>query len=117
LELNSNIALFHWESDEEFRRYTAAASVSRQPVMATGLPPSVPKHVFPEIPAIHLLMAAIIQSSNHLFFVSHSIGSNKAQEWRLVQVAFEDSMSIYPSCTWDGQFLFEFYICHPSDWQ
>jgi hypothetical protein len=74
-------------------------------------------HVIPKIPAIHLLTAAIIWSSNHLFFVLHSIGSNEAQKWCLVRVAFEDSISIYPSCTQDGQFLFQFYVCHPSNWQ
>jgi hypothetical protein len=48
--------------------------------------------------------------------VSHSIGSNDAREWRLGRVAFQDSMSLYPSCTQDSWYLFEFYICHPSDW-
>ena len=24
---------------------------------------------------------------------------------------------MYPSCTLDGRFLFEFYICHPADWR
>ncbi len=82
-----------------------------------GPPLSVPMHVIPKIPAIHLLTAAIIWSSDCLFFVLHSIGSNEAQEWCLVRVAFEDSISIYPSCTQDGQFLFQFYVCHPSNWQ
>ena len=85
--------------------------------MATGPPPSAPNHVIPSIPAIHLLTASIIRSIDRLFFVSHSIGSNDAREWRLVRVAFEDSISLYPSCTQDGRFLFEFYICHPSDWR
>ncbi len=85
--------------------------------MATGPPLSVLMHVIPEIPAIHLLTAAVIWSSNCLFFVSHSIGSNKAQEWHLVCVAFEDSISIYPSCSHNGQLFFEFYVCHPSNWQ
>ncbi len=67
--------------------------------------------------AIHLLTAAIIQSTDKLFFVSHSIGLNDAREWCLAWVAFQDSMSLYPSCTQDGQYLFEFYICHPSDWR
>jgi hypothetical protein len=51
-----------------------------------------------------------------VFFVSHSIGANDAQEWHLARVAFHDSVSIYPSCTLDGRFLFEFYICHPANW-
>jgi hypothetical protein len=33
----------------------------------------------------------------------------------LVRVAFEESMSSYPSCLQDGRFLLEFFICHPSD--
>jgi hypothetical protein len=109
LELNDDIAPFCWGSDEKFKHYTAAASINCHPVMATGPPPSVPMHAIPEILAIHLLTAAIIWSSNHLFFASHSIGSNEAQEWRLVRVTFEDFILIYPSCTQDGQFLFEFY--------
>jgi hypothetical protein len=28
-----------------------------------------------------------------------------------------DSMSLYPLCTLDSRFLFEFYICHPTDWR
>jgi hypothetical protein len=116
-ELNNDIAPFCWESDEEFKGYTAAASIDHHPVMATGPPLSVPTHVIFKIPAIHLLTAAIIWSSDPLFFVSHSIGSNEAQEWRLIQVAFEDSILIYPSCTQDGLFLFKFYVCHPSHWQ
>jgi hypothetical protein len=37
LELNNDIAPSHWESDEEFKRYTAVASIDPLPVMATGL--------------------------------------------------------------------------------
>ena len=61
-------------------------------------------------------MAAIINSVDRLFFVAHSTGANDSREWRLVRIAFSDSMSLYPSCMLDGRFLFEFYICHPSDW-
>ncbi len=93
------------------RCYAAAESIDHHPVMATG-----PSLCPPTILFLHLLTAGIIWSSDCLFFVSHSIGSNEAHEWWLVQVAFEDSMLIYPSCTQDGKVLFEFYICHPSDW-
>jgi hypothetical protein len=101
----------------EFQRYLVDDSLATLPVMATGPPPSAPNHVIPSIPAIHLLTASIICSIDRLFFVLHSIGSNDAREWRLVRAAFEDSISLYPSSTQDGQFLFEFYICHPSDWR
>jgi hypothetical protein len=108
---------FPWSNDGEFQRYLANDSLATLPMMATGPPPSEPNHVIPSIPAIHLLTASIICSIDRLFFVSHSIGLNDAREWRLVRVAFEDSLSLYPLCTQDGRFLFEFYICHPSDWR
>jgi hypothetical protein len=86
-------------------------------VLVTGPPPAGPTHSIPTTPAIHLLTAAIINSVDRLLFVSHSIGANTSCEWRLVRIAFSDSMSLYPSCMLDGRFLFEFYICHPSDWR
>jgi hypothetical protein len=92
-------------------------SVAMLPVLNTGPPPAAPIHTIPTIPAIHLLTAAIIQSTDKLFFGSHSIGCNDAHEWHLARVAFHDSMSLYPSCTQDGWHLFKFYICHPSDWR
>jgi hypothetical protein len=85
--------------------------------MTMGPPPAAPAHSIPTIPAIHLLMATIISSSDKLFFVSHSIGANTSCEWHLARLTFNDSVSLYPSCTLDGRFLFDFYICHPSDWQ
>ncbi len=91
-------------------------SITTLPVLNTGPPPAAPIHTIPTIPAIHLLAAAIIQSTDKLFFVSHSIGLNNARKWRLTRVAFQDSMSLYPLCMQDGRYLFKFYICHPSDW-
>ena len=74
-------------------------------------------HSIPKLPADHLLTAAIINRVDRLFFVSHSIGANTPREWRLVRIAFSNSMLLYPSCMLDSRFLFEFYICHPSDWR
>ena len=54
---------------------------------------------------------------NRLFFVSRSIGANTSHEWRLVRIAFSNLMLLYPSCMLDGRFIFEFYVCHPSDWR
>jgi hypothetical protein len=48
--------------------------------------------------------------------MSHSISANDVREWHLAQLAISNSVSLYLSCTLDGQFLFEFYICHPADW-
>jgi hypothetical protein len=116
-ELNDEIAPFQWQDNAEFQRYIDGDSITTLPVLNTGPPPAAPQHNIPAIPAIHLLTAAIIQSSDKLFFVSHSIGSNDAREWCLAWVAFQDSMMLYPSCTQDGRYLFDFYICHPSDWR
>jgi hypothetical protein len=115
-ELNDEIAPFQWHNDAEFRRYMDGDSIATRSVLNTGPPPAAPKHTIPAIPTIHLLTAAIIQSSDKLFFVSLSIGLNDARKWRLARVSFQDSMSLYPSCTQDGRYLFKFYICHPSDW-
>jgi hypothetical protein len=115
-ELNKEITPFPWLNDDEFRCYLADDSFAALPVMATCPPPSAPHHVIPLIPAIHFLTASIIRSIDHLFFMLHRIGLNDAREWQLVWVAIEDSISLYPSCTQDGRFLFKFYICHPSDW-
>jgi len=116
-ELNDAIAPFEWSDDADFQRYLKGDSISTLPILAAGPPPAAPQHAIPSVPATHLLTAAIIQSTDKLFFVSHSIGSNDAREWRLVRVAFQDSMALYPSCTMDGRYLFDFYICHPSDWR
>ena len=116
-ELNEEITPFPWSNDGEFQRYLADDSLATLPVMATCPSPSAPNHVIPSISAIHLLTASIICSIDCLFFVSHSIGLNEAREWQLVRVAIKDSISLYPSCTQDGQFLLKFYICHPSDWR
>ena len=116
-ELNETLAPFEWESDAEYQRYLSDNSLHSEPVMATGPPPSAPNHAIPTVPAIHLLVAAIIRSTDRLFFVSNGIGAGDAREWRLVRIAFEDSMSLYPSCTQDGRFLVEFYICHTADWR
>ena len=116
-ELNDDIAPFPWADDSEYERYMAGDSISKILVLTTGPPSATPNHPIPSVLAIHLLTAAIIRSTDRLFFVSHSIGANDAREWRLARVAFNDSVSIYLSCTLDGRFLFEFYICHPANWR
>jgi hypothetical protein len=64
--------------------------------MYTGPPPSAPTYSTPTIPPLSILSRSIIQSSAKLFFISHSIGTNGAREWRLVRVAFEESTSSKP---------------------
>ncbi len=57
----------------------------------------------------------IISSTDKLFFIAHKIGTADCRKWRLVRVAFQDSISLYPSCLQDGRFLVDFYTAHPSD--
>ena len=92
-------------------------SIIPLPLLLTGPPPAAPTHAILAIPSILLLVATIVRSTDRQFFVSCKFGDNNAREWRLARVVFMDSMSLYPSCTLDGRFLFEFYICHPADWR
>jgi hypothetical protein len=114
-ELNDDIAPFPWLSEEEYCLYLSGDTVTTLLVMYTGPPPASPSYSLPAIPELNTLVCSIIQSSDHLFFISHSIGPYEAHKWCLVQVAFKQSMSSYPSCLQDGCFLLEFFICHPSN--
>jgi hypothetical protein len=101
--------------EDDRRVHLSGDSISSLPVMYTGPPPAALTYSLPTIPALNILTRAIIQSRDRLFFISHSIGQNEAREWRLVQVAFDESMSSYLLCLQDGWFLLAFFICHPSD--
>jgi hypothetical protein len=114
-ELNDDLAPFQWSSEEERRPYFDGYSISSIPIMHVGPPPAAPIYDSPTIPSISTLTTTIIKSSDKLFFISNRTGTNEAREWRLVRIAFQESMSLYPSCLQDGRFLVEFYICHPSD--
>ncbi len=87
------------------------------PVMYNGPPPLLPIASKPEpsAPTIATLAPLIISSSDKLFFIAHKIGTADCYEWRLVHVAFQDSVSLYPSCLQDGRFLVKFYMAHPAD--
>jgi hypothetical protein len=114
-EHNNDIPEFQIMSEDERRAHLLGDSITAIPAMYTGPPPTAPTYPPPTIPALNILTRAIIQRRGRLFFISHSIGQNEAREWRLVRVAFEESMSSYPSCLQEGRFLLEFFICHPSN--
>ena len=84
---------------------------------APGPPPAAPNYGIPAIPSTVLLNAAMILSKDRLFFISIPIGTNGVQEWRLVQLMFEQSVELSPSCMQTGKFLVDFYISHPPDWR
>jgi hypothetical protein len=85
------------------------------PKLYTGPPPSGPTPYTPTIPPTNVLAQSIISSANKLFFLSIPIGSGKVCEWHFIQLALEVLMSSNSSCLVDGQYLVDYYICHPAD--
>ncbi len=82
-ELNDDLFPFPWSSEKERHHYLSGDSISTLPVMYTGPPPSAPTYSTPTIPPLSILTRSIIQSSNKLFFISNSIGTNEACKWLL----------------------------------
>ncbi len=85
------------------------------PILYTGPPLLRPTPYAPTIPPANVRAQSIISSANKLFFLSVPVGSGKVCKWRLIQVALETLMSCYSSCLVDGQYLVDYYICHPAD--
>ena len=115
-ELNDEFDPWEWLNDEERRRFMRDNDPFSPPALYTGPPPSPPTANTPppSAPSITDLAPRIISSNDKLFFIAHSIGTS-TREWRLVRVAFQDSISLYPAALQDGRFLVEFYLSHPND--
>jgi hypothetical protein len=111
-ELNDELDPYPWQDDKERHRFMTDEPPFIPLVMYNGPPPSPPKLNAPSLtpPSIVELAPCIIASSDKLFFIGCAIGEAK-REWRLVRVAFTDSISLYPSALQDGRFLVEFYVC------
>jgi hypothetical protein len=114
-KLNNKFKPFPWLDGNKRRRIVSNDVVKEEPILDNGPPPSPVLIQAPPIPPISLLVRSIINSSDWLFFVSHSLGNPSIQEWRLVRVALSDSTSLSPSCLQDGRFLVEFYTLHFDD--
>ncbi len=107
---------FPWRDDNERLQFMSNDPPFSPPVMYAGPTPSPPIPVdVPPAPSITSLAPQIIASQDKLFFIAHNIGANTCREWRLVRVAFKDSILLYPSSLQDGCFLVEFYVLHPAD--
>jgi hypothetical protein len=106
-----------WANEDEHQRYLDKPTITPAPAFPIEPPPALPVYPVPAIPSVQLLVAAIVRSTDRLFFVSCKFSANDAREWQLARVAFMDSMSLYPLRTLNGMLLFEFYICHPADWR
>jgi hypothetical protein len=86
-----------------------------EPFFYNGPTPSPAINAPPTIPPISSLVTSIFSSSDILFFISQLLGNPNIHEWHLVQVAFQDSTSLSPSCLQDGRFIVEFYTPHHDD--
>lgn len=64
---------------------------------------------------IELLIEKIIKSEDKLFFIRYHIPTLNRYEWRLVQVNFEQSMTVNASCLRTARMLMKFFIAHPKD--
>jgi hypothetical protein len=119
LELNDKIDPYPWRNEDERRQFLSDDPPFLPPVMYNRPPlsPLAPPTLPPLPPTITDLAPKIIASADKLFFIVYKIGASACQEWHSVQVAFPDSISLYPSALQDGQFLVEFYVLHPSDVQ
>ena len=69
---------------------------------APGPPPAAPNYGIPAIPSPDSLNAVMVLSEDRFFFISTPIGTNGVQEWRLVQLMFELSVELSPSCMQTG---------------
>jgi hypothetical protein len=85
------------------------------PILYTGPPPSLAAPRPPSTPILSTLVASIINLSDRLCFIAHSLGNPTTREWRLVRVAFANSTALYPSCLQDKRFLVEFYTLHHAN--
>jgi hypothetical protein len=116
-ELNDKSNPFPQKNDEERCSRMSNNAPFSPPVLYTGPPPSPPQpHASNALPpSITDLSPQNITSADKLFFIAHTIRNAASRKWRLVRVAFGDSISLYPSALQDGQFLVKFYVMHPND--
>jgi hypothetical protein len=114
-ELNEEICPFLWTDDNKRIRVMSGNKIEEPPALYNGPPPSRAMPSLPSAPPISSLIASIINSSDHLFFILHFLGNLSTCEWQLVRVAFSDITLLSPSCLQDGQFLVEFYTLHHAD--
>ncbi len=108
-ELNKEVCPFPWIDDNERIKLMSRNEIEDQPALYTSPPPSRAVPSPPSAPPLGSLVARIINSSDRLFFILHSLGNPNICKWLLVGVTFSDSTSLSPSCLQDGRFLMESY--------
>jgi hypothetical protein len=105
LELNDEMDPFPWRDDNERLQLMTDDQPFSPLVMYNGPTPSPPPPTELLLaPSIMLLALQIIASTDKLFFIAHNIGESHCHKWRLVRVAFKDSILLYPASLQDGCF-------------
>jgi hypothetical protein len=89
--------------------------VDANPILYTGPPPLLVPHSPPLLHHLSTLVSGIIDSTDWLFFISHPLGNQSIRKWRLVHVAFANSISLSLSCLHNGCFLVKFYVLHHNN--
>jgi hypothetical protein len=97
LELNDELDQYPWRNDDERRHFMTNDPPFNPPVMFNGLPPfpPTPAPQSSSPPTITDLMPCIITSTDKLFFIAYALGK-ATRKWRLIRVAFNDFISLYP---------------------
>ena len=80
-ELNNKISPFPRINDDERSRVLSGDDFAIEPILYTWPPPSLMSFCPQEIPPLSTLIANIINSSDKLFFISHSLGNPSARKW------------------------------------
>ncbi len=82
VELNDDICPFPWIDNKEQMCMMLCDNFEEAPILCHGMPPSLTAPMPPSTLILSLLVAAIITSSDQLFFISHSLGNPTTHKWR-----------------------------------
>jgi hypothetical protein len=93
-ELNEDFFPYLWSFGKEFDANLTSNTEIVSQGFYMGPPPSAPKYSAPTIPHANVLAKQIIASSDQLYFILNPIVSGNVREWRLMQVAFDATVSI-----------------------
>jgi hypothetical protein len=74
-ELNKEVCPFLWIDNNKRIQLMSRDEIEDQPALYTGPPPSRAVPSPPSAPPLGLLVASIINSSDHLFFILHLLGN------------------------------------------
>ena len=112
-----NAVFFEWNKNEEemvFADELLCVGIEVFDAAPTPRPPNQAP-ISPSVPDIGPLTASILASDDKLFSISYHVPVSAMTEWALARVDFKRSVQAHPAAFQYGQFLADFYTCHPSD--